>query len=277
MSSFALPGNVAFFHDSLREQLSQGDIFVAPSVVLCDLNDLEVSDNASLPPVVGERRPIRIWGRPEPQTEGAAPAVGAIVSWTPVIVLSHDCEIDKQFNEEIDRYLTDNPGSDEKEVIAYMSARGDLDRHILVSPLLPYVEEFAPEWKHDSIERGVRIGYFPVPAVPQYNEDGFFIHLAQVSTVERGLLAPGYKVASLSEPARALVRFKIAEALASRNLSLFSKLESAVGRTIADVKHLKSRNSKVTVGLLLDDGTELQVDAKADPKGEVPPERLRTS
>jgi hypothetical protein len=193
------------------------------------------------------------------------------------MVLSHDCEIDKQFNEEVERFLAENPGSNEKEVVAYVSAREDLDRHILVSPLLPYAEEFAPEWKHESISRGGRIGYVPVPAVPQYDDEGFFVHIAQVSTVERRLLAPGYKVASLSEPARAVVRFKIAEALASRNLSLFSKLESAVGRTIADVKQLKSRNSKATVGLLLDDGTELQVDVKADPQGEIPPERLRKS
>jgi len=193
------------------------------------------------------------------------------------MVLSHDCEIDKQFNEEVERILAENPGSDEKEVVAHVSAREDLDRHVLVSPLLPYAEEFAPVWKHDSISRGHRMGYISVPAVPQYNDEGYFVHVAQVSTIERRLLAPGYKVASLSEPARAVVRFKIAEALASRNLSLFSKLESAIGRTIADVKQLKSRNSKATVGLLLDDGTELQVDVKADPQGEIPPERLRKS
>lgn len=219
MCPFALPGNVPFFHEALREQLSQGDIFLAPTAILQDLNELEVSpDRSSLPPVVGERRPVRIWGRPGTQTEGAAPAVGATVSWTPVMVLSHDCEIDKQFNEEIDRFLRNNPGSDENEVVADMSGRGDLDRHILVSPLLPYEEAFAPAWKHDSIAQGGRIGYFPVPAVPHYSEEGFFVHLAQVSTVERRLLAPGYKVASLSESARALIRFKIAEALASRNL-----------------------------------------------------------
>lgn len=276
MRPSALPEKVPFFLDAPRPQLSQGDVFLAPTVMLHELTDTEAfTDSSSLPPVAGERRFVRIWGRPGTRIKGAAPAVAATVSWTPVLVLSHDCEIDKQFNEEVDRYLTDYPGSDEDEVIADMSDRKDLDRHILVSPLLPYEEEFAPAWKHDGIAEGRRIGYVPIPAVPPHSDNKFFVHLAQVSTIERQLLTPGYKLASLSEPARALVRFKVAEALSSRNLSVFSKLESAVGRTIADVTPLKSRGSKATIGLLLDDGTELQLDAKADPRGDAPPERLR--
>jgi hypothetical protein len=56
-----------------------------------------------------------------------------------------------------------------------------------------------------------------------------------------------------------------------------SKLEAAVGRSITDVRTLKARSSSATVALVLDDGTELQLEARADRAGGPPPERLRQS
>jgi hypothetical protein len=72
-----------------------------------------------------------------------------------------------------------------------------------------------------------------------------------------------------------VLRFKVAETLASRNLSLVSKLEAAVGCTTTDVRTVKSRSSSTTVALVLDDGDEMQVDAKVDRPGGPLPERLR--
>jgi len=82
-------------------------------------------------------------------------------------------------------------------------------------------------------------------------------------------------VASLSETARQLLRFKLAEALASRNVALVRTLEAALGRTSVEVRAIKSRNTTATVGLILDDGSEVQVDARIDKKDDVRPERLR--
>ena len=72
-------------------------------------------------------------------------------------------------------------------------------------------------------------------------------------------------------------RFKLAEALASRNLSVVSNPEAAVGRTIADVRTLKPKQRAATLALILDDGSELQVDAKPDRPADDLPERLRKS
>lgn len=42
-----------------------------------------------------------------------------------------------------------------------------------------------------------------------------------------------------------------------------------------EVRAIKSRNTTATVGLILDDGSEVQVDARIDKKDDVRPERLR--
>jgi len=276
MAPLVLPGKAPYFEPALREQLSQGDVFLAPSAALYGVDDAEPAlAGPAVPPAVGQTVTVRAWGRPGLASAAVAPPIAVTVAWTPVMVLSHDCEIDKEFNEHVDRYLREHPEATEEEAISQFSGRSDLDRHVLVAPLLPYDEEVAPAWKHEGIRQAGRIGYVPVPPMAEYDGAEFFVHLARVSTVERQLLAPRYKVASLSEAARSLLRFKLAEALASRNLSLVSKLEAAVGRTIADVRTLKARSSSATVALVLDDGSEVQVDARVDRPGGPPVERLR--
>ena len=104
----------------------------------------------------------------------------------------------------------------------------------------------------------------PLPPMPMYEEAEFLVHLSRVTTLERRLLAPRFEAASLTDEARALLRFKLAEALASRDLSVVSRLESAIGRKIVDVRTLKMRRQEASVALVLDDGSELQVAAKAD-------------
>jgi hypothetical protein len=67
-----------------------------------------------------------------------------------------------------------------------------------------------------------------------------------------------------------LLRFKLAEAHSSRNLSVVSKLEAAIGRGITDVRTLKVKRQDATVALVLDDGSEVQVGARADAELPVP-------
>ena len=189
MPPLILPGKGPYFGAARREHLSQGDLFLSPSAILCAADDAQLTPvSLSLPPAVGQRVTVRAWGRPDltgVAAASAAPAVAATVLWTPVIVLSHDCEIDKEFNEQVGRFLTAHPEAIEEDVIASYSGRWDLDRYVLVSPLLPYDEEVAPAWKHEGIRQAGRIGYFPVPPVDGYGGMEFLVHLARVSTVER--------------------------------------------------------------------------------------------
>jgi len=40
-------------------------------------------------------------------------------------------------NEHVDHYLRDHPGVSEEDVVAMISPRTDLNRHVQVAPLLP--------------------------------------------------------------------------------------------------------------------------------------------
>jgi hypothetical protein len=275
MPALTLPGNAPYF-EPVREQLSQGDIFLAPTVMLYGVaRDDAPSVSPVMPPTVGEIVTVRLWGHSSTDAPHGAPAVNAVAGWTPVMVLSHDCELDKEFNEQVDHYLRDHPDASEDEACALIAARPDVDRHVQVAPLLPYDETVVPAARHEGIRQAHKIGYVPVPAMADYGNTEFFIALNRVSTVGRELLPTHYKVISLSEVARQLLRFKLAEALASRNVVLVSALEAALGRTIREVRPMKSRNTTATIGLLLDDGSEVQVEAKIDKPGPARSERVR--
>jgi len=250
-----------FFLASPRPQPSQGDVYLAPATTVW--SGLSMSAPPTIPQ--GPRSPgqsiaTRAWEL-APAAHEHTPEVTLATSWGPVIVISHDCEIDKEFNEYVDALM--KTGVSEDDAISQATARDDLDRFILVSPLLPYAPEVVAEERWESIRSAQKIGYFPIPAIPGFGEAEYLLHLSRISTVERRLLVPRYKAASLGDDARALLRFKLAEALASRNLSLVSKREAAIGRRLEDVRTLKTKRQDATVALVWDDGTELQVAAKA--------------
>ncbi|HST59261.1 MAG TPA: hypothetical protein VLK84_11240 [Longimicrobium sp.] len=243
-----------------RGLLSQGDIYLAPAVMVWSADAFRAMP--VIPPAPsrpGDTVFTPAWGR---STASQAPMVTLATSWTPVLVLSHDCEIDKEFNEYVELLIRE--GLPEQEAERRASTVRELDRYVLVSPLLPYVDAELAPGRWEAVRSGRKIGYFPLPPMPAYEDAEFFIHLSRICTVERRLLSSSYKVASLSEAARSLLRFKLAEAHASRNLSVVSKLEAAIGRKIADVRTLKVKRQEATVALVMEDGSEVQVGARAD-------------
>jgi hypothetical protein len=267
-----MPSPKSLFLPNARPLLSQGDIYLAPSVMVWSAETLPALPIIpSAPTAVGDTVQVLGWN-PAADEDGFVPHVTLSTSWVPVLVLSHDCEIDKEFNEHVDALV--RAGVGEEAAIARAAAMPELDRYILVSPLLPYEGEIVAPEKWDAIRAAQKIGYFPLPPMRAFEGAEFLVHLSRVSTVERRLLSPRHKAASLSDVYRALLRFKLAEALSSRNLSLVSKLEAAVGQRIEDVRALEAKRREVSVGILLEDGTELQVVARADPDAPVP-ERTR--
>ncbi len=251
-----------------RAHLSQGDIYLAPSVVAWSAETHPAAVVPAAPSAPGQVRYVPAWSG-----EGRAPAVTLGTSWTPVIVLSHDCELDKEFNEAVDALVAS--GVPEAEAVEAASADPALDRYVLVSPLLPYDERIVRPERWSAIRAAQKIGYFPLAAMPAYEDAEFFVHLSRISTIDRSLLGACPKVGSTSDEARALLRFKLAEAHSSRNLSLVSKLESAVGHAITDVRTIKVKRGDATVALVLENGDELHLNARADRQPPPPPERLR--
>jgi hypothetical protein len=251
------------FLPNARPLLSQGDVYLAPSVMVWSAETLPALPLIpSAPAAVGDTVQVPAWN-PGAEEDGVVPHVTLATSWVPVLVLSHDCEIDKEFNEHVDALI--RAGSDEAEAIARAAPMWELDRRILVSPLLAYEDGGGAERRWEAVRAGRKIGYFPLPPMEGFGGAEFHAHLSRISTLERRLLTPRTKLASLNEDGRALLRFKLAEALASRNLSVLSRLETAIGRRIEDVRTLKVKRGEASVALVLDDGTELQVGASSDP------------
>ena len=261
----------AFYLPETRPLLSQGDVYLAATTIVWSEEAFQAIP--LIPPAPEEPGALVFtpaWTRASAPL--APPVVTLATRWAPVLVLSHDCEIDKEFNEQVDALVRE--GVPEAEAMARAGNDPALDRYVLVSPLLPYDEQELAPARWDTVRAGQKIGYFPLPPMPAYEDTEYFIHLSRICTVERRLLSPRFKAASLSEPARSLLRFKLAEALSSRNISLVSKLEAAIGRRITDVRTLKVKRPDATVMLVLEDGSEVQVGARADM--EIPiPERTR--
>jgi hypothetical protein len=195
-------------------------------------------------------------------TPAAVPDITIGNTFGLVLVISHDCEIDKEWNEWVEARIAEGMPEDQAEADA--DTRAELDARILVAPLLPYEPAVLPERAWEAVRHAQKIGYFPLPAIAAYGGAEFVVHLSRVCVIERALLDRRTRLISLTEEARQLLRFKLAEALSSRNLSVLGKLEAAVGHRIDDVRALKQRRSDVTAALVFDDGTELQVGVRAE-------------
>ncbi len=190
MTALVLPGDAPYFEVTRRGQLAQGDIFLAPNALVCGVTgDEAASEGPAIPAAVGEAVTVRLWGQPAFGPSSGAPPVNAVAGWTPIMVLTHDCELDKEFNEHVSQYLRDHPGVSEEDVVAMISPRADLHRHAQVAPLLPCDDAVVPAVRHGGIRQARKIGSVPVPAMPAYGDDAFFVPLNRVTTVGRELLA----------------------------------------------------------------------------------------
>lgn len=107
----------------------------------------------------------------QPTTDGRVPEVLHATRWGAVMVLSHECELQKDFNALVRSLINDGMPPD--KAVETAEAHPDLDRFANVTPLLTY-EEVALEWPADlrtdarleDVRRRARVGYLPLPAHP---------------------------------------------------------------------------------------------------------------
>jgi hypothetical protein len=261
-----------FYEEEPRPQLSQGDICLAPAAMIWSAATL--APPPVIPPAptdVGETVFVRGWQRGR-ATPDLIPDITLATSFSPVLVVSHDCEIDREWNDWVEMRVAD--GQSEDEARAEADARHDLDARIVVAPLLPYAAHVLREQSWDAVRRAQKIGYFPLAPMPALGGAEYLVHLSRLCAIERRLLHRDVRVLSLTDEARQLLRYKVAEAISSRHLSVLSKLESAVGHCIEDVHVMKQKRADVTAALLLDDGSEVQIGVRADPGPEASAQRL---
>lgn len=234
--------------DSTRP-LQQGDIFITSGVVRLAL----ASDPYAPPAWIDSDRIRNKLDAPTP----FAPGLDSVGGRALVMVLSHDCHLDKEINIaarallKADRNLSEND--------AYAKAENDdtLDRFVIVSPLVDV--DLLPVARNQNARTdllaGRTVGYFPLPQEPSLNLDGVVVDLSYRATVDRLTLTR--RLTSLTDPARLRLRYALARMDSLRTPDLNSNLQEAVGQKIIDVK--LPRKGQQTIKLMLDNGKTLEV------------------
>ena len=230
--------------------LRQGDLIIAPSATLWTARERDSASAPLVPPTkVGTTQQTLLWPA-QPPAEG----VVAEVRWGLAIVLPHECAIHRDFNRRLVE-LERRDGITGTEAVARASADVSLDPTIVVAPVWP-LSTFAEEDRRPIAEGG-RIGFFPVCAGPDPSRPLVppgAVDLGRVTEISRGLVHR--RVARLSDRARALLRYKLAQQWAYRNQSLDAEIARAVGHTIVQ-SQVVERAKGLQITLILDDGSTL--------------------
>ncbi len=258
-----------FFLVSEPATLMQGDIFVAPTTVLRGMGLTLGPLAPNVPPPLGESSLSAAW-LPGSGATGNVPDVTHETRFGAVIVLSHECELEKDYNAFVGLRIKAGASRDAAEVEA--REMGALDPFVLVAPLMTY-DMLAEDWplplrtseRIADVKRGARVGYFPIPAKPNVDLPECVALLGRVSTVERQLLSKGLRLASLADEPRAVLRASLTRVFATRDISKWQELEAAIGQRILDVQKNAAGKKSVGVALFPENGAILHLEAKPSP------------
>lgn len=232
--------------------LNQGDILIAP-VARVSASDFLVPDK---------------WDRLDQdehlvdRTRLDGEDVHVVSGRAVVMVTSHDCHHDKEWNASRRRLIRAGHAVEEAESLA--DADPLLDRHFQASPFVPL--EDLPPGERGNYRAGRVTGYFPVPASP----DGAFpesvVDLTYRCTIDKRAISN--RRWCLAPQGRDQLRYAIARFDSFRSVELSESIEAAVGRTITAAA--VDNTNRLVVDLTLDDGNVLhlvQPPADPDPSG----------
>jgi len=253
--------------DLPNPNLRQGDIVLAPTVALLQGEGAAPHEVPPAPSRLGRAVRVVAW-----RASGGSdiPKVVAETLWSPVVVVSHDCQLEKDFNERVRELIAG--GMLEADAVDVASADPDLDPWAVVAPLLPF--EQIPEGRHAGIRSGDRTGYFPLELLPIDGGD-YAVDLGRLATVSVQLLPQRAKIASLAPPSTAELRYKLAEAYSIRDLAVLTELEAMVGHVIVRAEALPRNKKKSALVLFLDNGESVHLEIRR-PRDELPAEITRS-
>jgi len=223
------------WHDAPR----QGDI------VLCGVSRIIAGDRFS--PAQWESLDAHFVQIDDGWEEGRPLGIAAGIALA--MVLTHDCQLDKEWNKRVRQLQKQEVPLERAELEA--SADASLDRTLVVSPL---VDPDDLKGERGNLLAGRVIGYLPVPPHPENLVDECVVDLTYHSTVDRRDVV---KVTSISEAARKQLRYALINLDALRTADLGFQVETVVGRTISNVE--VPARSPLEVRIQLDDGQIIQL------------------
>ena len=224
--------------------LNQGDILVAP-VARVAATDFWVPDRWDR---IDQSEHVVSHSGTGAQTDED---VFVLSGRTLVMVTSHDCHHDKEWNAERSRLIRRGHSVSEAEAIA--ESDPTLDRTFQASPLVP-LGDIAPE-RRGNYRAGRVVGYFPISEPPDGSFPPSVVDLTYRCTIDR--LAITARRWCLARHERDRLRYAIARFDSFRSVQLAETIEAAIGKSIADVSIDSTR--PLTVDLMLDDGSVLQL------------------
>jgi len=194
-----------------------------------------------------------------------------------VMVTTHDCGLDKDFNAVVDR-LVKQKGLSEEEAMRLAETRPDLDRTFQVSPLLdPADVEIAGIFVDQGLLLSGRyVGYLPVAELVVAGK--VFIPSAVVdlnyrTTIDR--LSYTRRVSCVSESTRERLRYALARLDVLRTPTLESELSTALGQVIT--KAAVHKKNPLLVQLTLEDKSVIELLRKPGSPAPGPVARSRRS
>lgn len=186
-----------------------------------------------------------------------------------VMVTSHDCHFDKEWNRR--RIELMRQGMPEREAERIASEDVTLDRYFTASPLLRPDDL---DVDRGNLIAGKVVGYLPVPA----SHDGLVpeavVDLTYRVTLDRLDIV---RVGSVSSTARAQLRYALARLDSLRATNVGFEIEAVLGRRIESVSFPASNRLMVRLGL--DDGSTIELlqqpdDPDAGPTRAVQPSKI---
>lgn len=179
-----------------------------------------------------------------------------------VMVTSHDCHHDKEWNAQRIRLM--RRGIDRQEAEAMAESDPTLDRTFQASPLTP-LEDFDTN-SRGNYRAGRVTGFYPLPAPSDGSFPECVVDLTYRCTIDRKAIAD--RRWCLSAAARDRLRYAIARFDSFRTVELTETIEAAIGKSISDV-YVDGTDS-LTIQLVLDDESVLtlvQPPVEPDPSG----------
>lgn len=179
-----------------------------------------------------------------------------------VMVTSHDCHHDKEWNQERRRLI--KKGMDPEEAESIAEADSTLDRTFQASPLVP-IDDLDPE-SRGNYRSGRVVGYFPLPSSPDRSFPECVVDLTYRCTIDRKAIE--LRRWCLTPLSRAQLRYAIARFDSFRTFELTETIEAYVGKSIVDIR--AETESGFAIELILDDDSVLKLvrpPIEPDPSG----------
>lgn len=166
-----------------------------------------------------------------------------------VMVTSHDCHFDKEWNRRRSQLINQGIAPQEAERVANGDA--SLDRTFTASPLIR-PEELDVD--RGNLLAGKILGYLPVPASPDNLVPEAVVDLTYRVTLDRlGIV----RVASISAAARAQLRYALTRLDSLRAVTVGFEIERVIGKHIERV--ILPKSNPLLVRLELDDGSAIEL------------------